>query len=171
MKKVILILTLSLIAGISGFVLSNVNAITEPIIKAADEAKEESMFKNLFPELETYEKALNEDEDSMVKYSVKVLNKDKKVIGNIYNANGTNGYGSITALIGIDSKGKITGIEYPVFKQTPGFGDKVIKEGYLNQYKEMDSKDVNPDAASGATYSSNLVKSLVAAMGEFHNKK
>ena len=74
MKKVILILTLALIAGISGFVLSNVNAITEPIIKAADEAKEESMFKNLFPELETYEKALNEDEDSMVKYSVKVLN-------------------------------------------------------------------------------------------------
>ena len=45
MKKVILILTLSLIAGISGFVLSNVNAITEPIIKAADAAKEESMQK------------------------------------------------------------------------------------------------------------------------------
>ena len=171
MKKVILILTLSLIAGISGFVLSNVNAITEPIIKAADAAKEESMFKTLFPELDSSEKVINEDEDSMVKYSVTVYNAKKEVIGNIYNANGTNGYGAITALIGIDSDGKVTGVEYPVFKQTPGFGDKVKKEGYLNQYKEMDSKDVNPDAASGATYSSNLVKSLVEAMAEFHNKK
>jgi len=155
MKKVILILTLSLIAGISGFVLSNVNAITEPIIKAADAAKEESMFKTLFPELDSSEKVINEDEDSMVKYSVTVYNAKKEVIGNIYNANGTNGYGAITALIGIDSDGKVTGVEYPVFKQTPGFGDKVKKEGYLNQYKEMDSKDVNPDAASGATYTSN----------------
>ena len=170
MKKIKIIFVLAFVAALSGGILAHVESVTTPIIEENAAAKEEEVVKGFFPDLATTEKEEVTDEDSLVDYGITVLDSNNEVIGYVYSATGVNGYGSITAMIGIDLDNNIIGIEYPAFAQTPGFGDKVQTEEYLAQFDSMPANDVQIDGASGATYSSNLVSDLVNAMADYHNQ-
>ncbi|MBL0701766.1 MAG: FMN-binding protein [Spiroplasma sp.] len=166
MKKLKLIIILALVAGTSGLVLSLMNDITQPIIIKAQEVAELELYETLFPDMTSLDK--QEVNSGSVTHASQIMDANGP-IGFIYTASGKNGYGGITALIAIDTNDNIIGIEYTAFNQTPGFGDKIQEENYLNQFNQMSTSDVKIDGATGATYSSNLVKNLVEDAAKYHN--
>ena len=70
--------------------------------------------------------------------------------------------GGINVLIGIDESGSVCGIEFVSLGETPGLGTKIRdNEDFRKQFYGASSPDVQADAISGATYSSNGLKSAV----------
>jgi Na+-translocating ferredoxin:NAD+ oxidoreductase RnfG subunit len=170
MKKFKIIFVLAFVAALSGGILAYVESVTTPIIEANAAAEEEEVIKGFFPDLATTEKEEVTIEDSLVDYGITVLDGDNNPIGYVYSATGVNGYGTITAMVGIDIENNIIGIEYPQFGQTPGFGDKVQTPEYLAQFDSLPTDAVEIDGAAGATFSSDLVDDLVNAMADYHNE-
>lgn len=161
-------LVLALVAGLSGLLIASVNNFTKDRIAEAElEAKNELVS-------EFYDKNLNvewEDADggSAVKSKATITNSDDEVVGYVYEATGTNSYGDISAIIAIDKDNKMLGLKYLKLNQTPGFGDKVETNDYLNKYVNKDIDNLDVDIVSGATYSSKLVERLVDETIAFHN--
>lgn len=76
----------------------------------------------------------------------------------------TDGYSKdgINVLIGIDSAGEISGIEFVGLDETPGLGSKVRDiETFREQFYGESQPDVELDAVSGATFSSKGMKKAV----------
>lgn len=75
------------------------------------------------------------------------------------------GYGGkLTAMIGVDVDGKITGIKITKHAETPGLGTKAMLPDYLAQYlgqsditRTNESGSTQIDAVTGATLTSNAV--------------
>jgi electron transport complex protein RnfG len=168
MKKIKLTFTLFIIAALSGLLISSVYGLTQPTIEKNAADKEKGLYQELFSEVDSFEKVIAPSEE--IDEQVVIYDADKKIIGYIYKATGVNGYGSITVLTGIDAKGNVTGIKYSSFSQTPGFGDKVKKDVFLNQFPGMSTENVVVDAMAGATYSSNTVKDVVTICATYHNE-
>ncbi len=80
-----------------------------------------------------------------------------RIVSSGYNKDG------IELLIGVDSNG-VTGIAALEISETKGVGTKVGEDEFLSQFCNADSYDdiSRIDSVSGATYSSNGVKSAVA---------
>ncbi len=170
MKKFKIVITLVIIASLSGGILAYVESITTPIIAENAAKVEEEIFKEFFPELDTYETEEINDEETGMNFANVVYDANGETLGYIYSATGNNPYGSITAMIAVDLENKIIGLEYSSFNQTPGFGDKVATDEYLGQFNQMPTDTVEIDGASGATYSSDLVDDLVTTMADYHMK-
>ncbi len=157
-QRINLALTLAIISGVSALLLASVNNITSPVISENLDDETLELYSELLPEMT----AFNELESSDNVDSVVAVEKDSEVLGIVVSASGTNSYGAITVLVGIDLEGNIVGVEYSNFNQTPGFGDKVKEPSYIESNYIGDTIiDVSADVASGATYSSNLVIDLV----------
>ena len=80
------------------------------------------------------------------------------------------GYGGpMTIMVGIDSKGQVTGVKVLEHKETPGLGDKVVTgKKFLAQFRGKNASDPvevkkDIDAVSGATISSKGVTAGVRA--------
>ncbi len=168
MKKLKLTFVLFIIAGLSGFLISNVNTFTAPKIAENAANREKGLYSELFADIVDFEKII--DPADKIENQVIIYGENKEIIGYVYKATGVNGYGSITVLTAIDTSGMIKGIKYSAFAQTPGFGDKVKEEDFINQFSEMDSNAVNVVGKAGATYSSNLVKDIVMNCASYHNE-
>ncbi len=155
--KINLSLTLAIISGICALLLAFVNDITLPIIQENEETKKLELYSELFPEMTTYEALeLADAPDTILTYN------GDQFLGLICSASGSNGYGSVTALVGISAEEQVVGVEFSKYTQTPGFGDKVAEPSYIEaQYNGDAITAVSADVASGATYSSKLVLSLV----------
>ena len=74
--------------------------------------------------------------------------------------------GPIEMMIGIDKKGKVTGVKVLNHRETPGLGANIVKPSFLNQFIGKSLKDtIEPkkdiDAITGATISSRAVCSGV----------
>lgn len=77
--------------------------------------------------------------------------------------------GDLTVMVGIDSKGAITGVTVTDSSDTPGLGSRAAEPEYLKQYQGKTAADLNNlkennikdngklDAITGATISSNGV--------------
>lgn len=77
--------------------------------------------------------------------------------------------GTLTAMVGVDKDGKITGVTVTEHADTPGLGTKAMEEEYLAQYSGVDTagennikNDANLDQVVGATISSNAVYQCVS---------
>lgn len=76
----------------------------------------------------------------------------------------TDGYskGGINILVGIDEKGKISGIEFVALGETPGLGSKVRDEAsFREQFIGASEAPVECDFISGATFSSKGMKKAI----------
>lgn len=166
MKRVKLTITLCIIAAMSGLLISLVNGITAPIVKENAAEKEKMLYTEIFAETASFEKV--EGVTATISEQVIIKDGSDQVIGYVYKVSGVNGYGSITALVGVDLDQNIKGIQYSAFAQTPGFGDKVKKPVFMNQFVGMPTNDISVDIQAGATYSSNLVGQLVADVAAYH---
>ncbi len=162
-------LILFIIAGLSGFLLSYVYSITQPVIDKNDQIKEQNNLKILMPELNSFKKEGN--------YYV-VYNDKKEIIGYVFKS-AAKGYGGLVACnVGINKEGKVTGVIVVSHSETPGLGSKIeeVKDGetepyYLAQYKDKSENEINfenIEAISGATISSRAVLNAVKnAFAEF----
>ncbi len=156
-KRIKLALTLAIISGVSALLLALVNDITSPVIEKNRKEQTLKLYSEIFTDMTDYEEIDASDKvDSLV-----LISNNGEELGVICSATGTNGYGGITALVGYNANKEVTGIEYSYFNQTPGFGDKVKSKDYKGQYLNAVFGDATINAASGATYSSNLVLDLV----------
>lgn len=77
--------------------------------------------------------------------------------------------GTLTAMVGIDKDGKVTGVTVTNHADTPGLGTKAMTDEYLTQYSGVDTagqdnikNDANIDQIVGATISSNAVYQCVS---------
>ena len=89
-------------------------------------------------------------------------NSDKKLIGYVYTVSGSNAYGVIELLVGINVDGELESVQF----LTNGQSFNVQTETHVNgSYTSgLTSSDVNNiDVNCGATYAAKLVKELVKA--------
>ena len=170
------ILVLVLICFAVTFALAFTYGITAPIIaentaKAASEARME-----LIPDADNFSES---DAEPFV------LEESKVYVVDTYTAdNGagmvvtvkTNSYGGLlTAMVGIDKDGAVTGIKVTDHADTPGVGTKAQEESHLAQYRgltELLSDQIKQDASvnevTGASVSSGAIhKAVYCALEQY----
>ena len=95
-----------------------------------------------------------------------VYDKDGRKIGRIYQTKSLGYGGYIYIKVGIDNNLKIKGVKILQHNETPGLGAKITKSEFLNQFKNLDFKNLylkkdSPygkiDSITGATISSRAV--------------
>lgn len=170
------VVVLVLICLIITVALSETYQVAEPIIennskKTADKTRQEILS--------------SADGFTQYKGEMAVVEKAKVFVSECYVANNKTGIvvtaksksfnGLITVMVGIDAKGRITGVKVVDAKDTPGLGTKAQDPKYLEQYKKktkLENKYIKEDKSvkyiTGATISSNAVHgSAVAALKQF----
>jgi electron transport complex protein RnfG len=171
------ILVLVVICFVTTFLLAFTYGITSPIIaentaKAASEARME-----LLPDADNF---------SPSEANPYILEDGKVYVEDCYVAdNGTgmvvtvktNSYGGmLTAMVGIDKDGAITGVKVTEHADTPGVGTKAQDAGHLSQYvglTELGSDVIKAHADSvvevtGASVSSGAIhKAVYCALAQF----
>ena len=153
------------------FALAYVNSITAPIIADNTMRAQDAARAELLPAAESFEQYTGE---------LVVLSPDKVYVSDCYVAEGagivatveSSSYGGLlTAMVGVDSEGTVTGVQVTAHNDTMGLGTKAHDAGYLAQYQgvtELAGADsIKSDTAvtyiSGATISSNAVYQAVNA--------
>lgn len=95
---------------------------------------------------------------------------------------GAKGYGgTVSVMVGIDTEGKVTGIEILSHAETPGLGANATKDSFKERFKgksgeltvdKNSNEGQNIQAITAATITSKAVTSAVnAAIAEFENVK
>ena len=170
------ILVLVVICFVTTFLLAFTYGVTAPIIadntaKAASEARME-----LLPDGDSFSDAgadLYVLEDGKV-YATEVYTADNGA-GMVVTVK-TNSYGgTLTAMVGINKDGEITGVKVTEHADTPGVGTKAHAEGHLSQYvglTELGSDQVKSDPSvqhvTGASVSSGAVhKAVYCALEQY----
>ena len=159
------------------FALAYVNSITAPIIAQNTKASQDAARAELLPAAENFEQYTGD---------LVVLSPDQVYVFDCYV--GTNGEGIVatvesksyggmlTAMVGIDNEGSVTGVQVTAHNDTMGLGTKAHDAGYLSQYQgvtELAGADnIKGDSAvtyiSGATISSNaLYQAVCAALQQY----
>lgn len=160
-----MILSLAIIAAISGVCLGVVNGITAPKIAAAKAAKEEAALKMVLPSFEkteTIEIASPDDASRMMKV-YKAFNGDE-LVGIAVNGYTMKGFaGQIDMMIGLLPDGTLNKVSVLKLNETPGLGTKLTDPSFYTQFEgkhpssfnmtvTKDGGDVN--AITSATISS-----------------
>ena len=170
------ILVLVVICFVTTFLLAFTYGVTAPIIaentaKAASEARME-----LLPEGDSFSDAgadLYVLEEGKV-YATEVYKADNGA-GMVVTVK-TNSYGgTLTAMVGINSNGEITGVKVTDHADTPGVGTKAHAAEHLSQYEgltELGSDVVKSDPSvqhvTGASVSSGAVhKAVYCALEQY----
>lgn len=153
------------------------NIIGERKLERAREARVQAM-----PNAENFEEIENIDFSVGVVKAVYSGVVGDNIVGRVFEVEG-NGYGGLVQVtVGIDDEGRITGVIIGENNETPGLGDKVTKEEFLNQFKDISSKQPlkavkNPSAkeeeihiATGATVSTEAIVDAVQTAVDVNNE-
>ena len=170
------ILVLVLICFVTTFLLAFTYGITAPIIaentaKAASEARME-----LLADADNFTDAgadLFVLEEGKV-YATEVYKADNGA-GMVVTVKSNSYGGMLTAMVGINKDGEITGVKVTEHADTPGVGTKAHADSHLEQYKglsELTSDQVKNDSSvqhvTGASVSSGAVhKAVYCALEQF----
>ena len=158
-------LVLTIISGICAALIAGVNHFTSQEIAANEFEKKEAIYQEIFPEYDSKASGLPITEGFDSNYiveKVEAKNSDKKLIGYVYTVSGSNAYGVIELLVGINVDGELESVQF----LTNGQSFNVQTETHVNgSYTSgLTSSDVNNiDVNCGATYAAKLVKELVKA--------
>jgi len=153
-----LALTLLVIGLVSAAALTGVNNWTAPIIEERRLQDHLDTIAFYFPAVENFESKAEDNGDTFD------LIYDSA--GNTLGVMGTirqKGYGSlITYNLAVDKDGKILGLRIVSHTETPGIGDIITRESFLNQFLDKSHQDpLQPgddvDLVSGATVSTGAV--------------
>ena len=160
---------LMLITTLTALLLACINLLTEPVIRANDEAKKNAAVMELFPEAteiisltetvgETYPDGINE---------IFAVYKADLFLGYCADAQAM-GFGDyIGMMVGIKPDYRIVGIRVLTIAETPGIGMAVAEQDYLSGYEGLfgpvtfEDGPYHVDAISGATYSSRAIRNGV----------
>lgn len=161
---------LFLITGIAALILAVVNNFTEPIIAENSAKKQEEAMQRVLKDAEfSKENLADKAEDSDVS-EIYEAQKDGAAAGYVVMVN-PNGYnGAISMVVGIDTEGKVSGVDIISQSETPGLGANCVKEEFKDQFigksgeisvVKNDAGDDEIDAITSATITSKAVTSGV----------
>lgn len=147
-------ITLCLIAGICSLLIALVNYFTSPIIDLNLRSQEENALKEIYSDASFDELDLKDGS----KYVIKIYEAKNK--GLIYKTKGSNSYGSISLILGININYSIEKIV--VLENSESYANEVnkfINETYNGENKISNLDNV--DTKCGATFGAKLVQAMV----------
>lgn len=165
-----MVLVLGLVCAVAALSLSLVYEVTkEPIA----EAYRQELLDAIGAVLPAFDNAPDADMATVDGVDYYIGKAKGAPVGAAFKVNTTQGYsGLITALVGVDPAGKVTGVRILLHTETPGLGAKFTAPDFLAQFKgktletakwkvKKDGGDF--DQITGATITP---RALVAAMAE-----
>lgn len=168
-------LVLFLIALISTLLLGLVNNVTKDRIAAEQAASEAEARESVFTQAANFdEKSI----DSQTYYVAK--DKSGNVLGYVFNTSNKGYGGQVTATVGVDINGKVTGVvPGDLSNETPGLGQTATKPSFLKQFVgksgtlsvvKNGAKDNEIQALTSATITSTAVTNDVNNATELYAK-
>ncbi|QHI72389.1 RnfABCDGE type electron transport complex subunit G [Aminipila terrae] len=172
-------LVLVIICLVVSIALSQVYAITLPLIESITAKTADQTRTVVLPKADTFTPYTGKLQDGIVDFYIANNGAGAAITAT------ANSYGGlITVMVGIDAKGAITGVKVMSHSDTPGLGTKAQTPEYLSQYNGMTGAEIIPDAnaigqgtikdntnldaITGATISSNGVyHSVQRALAQF----
>ncbi len=169
MKKAILIPTISLfvICLCATFLLGLVNEVTKEKIAQNAVETEMNSRKVVMADAEAFGEKVegNHTYDGVASsYNyVEALDADGKTIGYIFVTQSTGYGGAISTMTGVDTEGKVTGVEFLSINETVGLGMNATKDSFKDQFKGLsgiigvnknESTETEIKALTGATITS-----------------
>lgn len=168
-------LILCIISVIVAMALAITYSATKDIIEERKTERASEARSQVMPYAKNFEEVKNTDFSVDVVKAVYNGIDDGKIVGRVFEVEGSGYGGLIQITVGIDNEGRITGVIIGENNETPGLGNKITKEDFLNQFKgitfEQPLKAVkNPSTkeeeihiATGATVSTEAVVDAVQA--------
>jgi|LSQX01.3.fsa_nt_gb electron transport complex protein RnfG len=174
-------LVLFLVTFIVALILAIGNYVTADRIEQLNILLQEKAQKEVLPEADSFmqipeEEVKKNDINSVQK--VYIGEKDGKQVGYCVSVISKGYGGDIEMIVGVDTDGKITGINIVNFEETPGLGSKAGEPQYLDNYinksvtkilkvvKGKANSDNEISAISGATMTSEAVTKGVNMVSE-----
>jgi electron transport complex protein RnfG len=164
-----MVIVLTLISIVAALILSTVYSVTkEPIA----EAYRQEFVKGLTIVLPKFDNEPDREFKTVGDRKIYVAKKGDKIVGYALRASSMKGYsGLIEVLIGIDTTGKVIGIEILKHAETPGLGSKIESSWFKKEFVGLTAKDniaVKKDGGqidqfSGATISPRAVCEAVSS--------
>lgn len=167
MKYLKTALILTLIAGFCAALIASVNMITAPVIEENAKLKKEALCQEIFVDYDddtskTYTEGF---ESPYITEKIEAYNTNKEFLGYIYTVTGSNTYGKISLLVGINADNKLESVKFITNEQSY----KAQTENHLdnNYHNDMTLDEINGldfskiEVTSGATYASKLIRQLV----------
>lgn len=163
-KYLITALTLFAVCGISALSLGLLNNVLSPVIEENTEKREKDALQEIFEGFSNYtteELSISLTHESMSDVKATIT---KKYVGEvdgvskvIYKVEGTNRFGNISMLVGIDENKELTKVEYTEFIQTKDASKiKTQSDKYVG-----DTTYEAADTISGVTVGSTLVNHMI----------
>lgn len=159
-------IVLTMICIICGLLVGATNYFTEPIIEENKMKEARKAYEGFFPGLDAIE--TTEVEGEYVYEYVKIVDKNKEVMGHAFRAKGTNARGEIDIVIAAEADGSIKGIQILSTANTPGYYDKYI--GANNYLIGVNGNTVNDltgiNNIGGATQTGTTLNAMIKEAGE-----
>ena len=160
---------LTIITMVAALCLGITNMLTKDKIKVlAEQAAKEALLA-IFPHASEF---VNDDTlslpENIDQYKV-AKQSDGTVLGYIGQITTRGFAGPVEVLIGVDSKGVITGLNAggPDFSETPGIGTKVQEPEFTNLFVNLNASPSTVDTISGSTVTSKSVIQGATTVYEF----
>ena len=140
MKKAILIPTISLflICLVATMLLGVANEVTKDKIAQNAVVTEEESRKVVMADAASFGEKVEGDytfDGTAAPYSyVEALDADGKTIGYVFITKSTGYGGNISTMTGIDTNGKVTGVEFLEISETVGLGMNAQKQSFKDQF-------------------------------------
>jgi len=151
------IIVLVSICLVASFLLAGVYQITSPIISAREAAEADAAKVAVLPQGSGFEEKDVELVDGVTNVYVAGNGAGCAISTNVKGM-----YAGLKLMIGVNTNGEITGINVLANEETAGIGSKALDPAYLAKYVGVTAASA-VDGISGATYTSNGVKTAVNA--------
>ena len=154
------------ITAVSAGILAFINDLTAPVIAENNIKKRDAAMMRVLPDAKSFEK-LDYESDGLV---TEIYSAGEEGVVVLCEPNGYGG--AISMVVGIDSEGKVSGVDITGQSETPGLGANCVNEEFRNQYSGKSgeikvvknaSKADEIDAISSATITSKAVTKGVNA--------
>ena len=158
LRPVVVLVVICLVASAA---LGFTNAKTEPIIEANKNAAAVAARRTALPAAENFEEIPVSDE--LAAQGVTGIYKSTNDVGYVITA-AFKGYGGdVVVTVGFDPAGTILNVDADVSTETQGVGSKVGERAILDRFNGLSGSANDVTLRSGATYTSNAVRSGVNA--------
>ena len=157
--------TLGLICLLAGGLLAVVNSLAQPRILAQAKEEEQRTLSEVLPQADRFEAVKAADKEEAIYY--KAYDKDNKLIGLAFKAEGKGYSSTVETMAGMNLDGEISTIKILSQNETPGLGSRVTENSFTGQFKNKNIPDLSKvEAITGATISSKAVIDLVKEKAE-----
>lgn len=154
-----------IITSVSGMILGFTNSMTEGIILERSLEEIASSLETLITDADEFE--MLDDEEIISRERIKEVYagyENGSIVGFAVKSFGQGYGGEVEVMVGIIGDGTISGVRVMSQSETPGLGDKITEESFLENYQgKITSEDVAIDTIGGATVSSKAVNDAVEA--------